>query len=579
MRTGSVAERPPSPRWPLSERDAMTVVPFLAVGGIAGTLSLLIRAHRGWSTVVALVGLVAMAGMAGAISPSSTITIGGSQLAGSDWLRLYAILGSVVGVLLVLVDVTAVHEPDVPGVIVLGLAAGVLALAAVDPGIAAIAATAGGLAGILVAAPVGAAARAAFVGTRELRALAVAGTLAIVATAWIARPLGALVNVPAVFGIAYLAFAMAVAIRFGAIPFHVWAARVADAAPGVALPLLMAWGPAAFAAVALVWIDQSVAPLILPLSSERAVIAAVGALSVVLGLIAALVQDDLEHVVGYTIVSDAGFVVLGLAVLDPAIWEPVRTWLLVFVVARSALAAWVVAVDGGFGTRRIPDLGGWARRTPVLAAGLVVIAVSTVGLPGIAVWDSRATIASLALPKPIAVLVTAAPLASLLVYGRILAAGVARRSPAVLDGRGERPGWPTSKPTRPMLGRGSVERAFERLEHVGGGALDVVWTIPAAARWNRMPVASIVVLVLAGLAAAVAGGGLGVPAAARAVPAIVSPGPGAPGAEGPGPSSPSGPGASALPGSSAGPAGSGGAAGGEGADGSSGRDGPGQVEP
>ena len=141
---------------------------------------------------------------------------------------------------------------------------------------AVVAATAGGLAGVLVAAPIGAAARAAVVGTRELRALAVAGTLSILATAWLARPLGDLVSVPAVFGAAYLAFAAAVAIRFGAIPFHLWAARVADAAPGVALPLLMAWGPAAFAAVALVWIDQSVAPLVLPFDVERGLIAAVG---------------------------------------------------------------------------------------------------------------------------------------------------------------------------------------------------------------------------------------------------------------------------------------------------------------
>ena len=75
----------------------------------------------------------------------------------------------------------------------------------------------------------------------------------------------------------------------------------------------MAWGPAAFAAVALVWIDQSVAPLVLPFDVERGLIAAVGAVSVVLGLLAAWIQDDLEHVVGYTIVADAGFVVLGLA--------------------------------------------------------------------------------------------------------------------------------------------------------------------------------------------------------------------------------------------------------------------------
>ena len=262
----------------------MTVLPFLVVAAAAGTASLLARHRRGWSTAIAVFGLIVMIATSGAMGSAAAIEIGGMRLVASDWLRLFALLGSVVGLLLVLVDVTALHEPDAPGVIVLGTGASVLALSLSDPGVAVVAATAGGLAGVLVAAPIGAAARAAFVGTRELRALAVAGTLSILATAWLARPLGDLVSVPAVFGAAYLAFAAAVAIRFGAIPFHLWAARVADAAPGVALPLLMAWGPAAFAAVALVWIDQSVAPLVLPFDVERGLIAAVGAVSVLLGL-------------------------------------------------------------------------------------------------------------------------------------------------------------------------------------------------------------------------------------------------------------------------------------------------------
>ena len=134
--------------------------------------------------------------------------------------------------------------------------------------------------------------------------------LAILATAWIGRPLGDLAVVPEVFGFAYLGFAAAVAIRFGAIPFHFWAARLADAAPEVTLPMLMAWVPGAFAIVALTWADQSVAPLLLPLTAERIAIVAVGAASAVLGMVAAGIQDDLEHVVGYTIIADAGIAIL-----------------------------------------------------------------------------------------------------------------------------------------------------------------------------------------------------------------------------------------------------------------------------
>jgi NADH:ubiquinone oxidoreductase subunit 2 (subunit N) len=504
----------------------VSVLPFLVVAAISGTASLLIRAHRGWSTLFAVAGLGLMVATAASMDPAAAIRIGGTVLASSEWLRLYALLGSVVGLLLVAVDASAMHEPDVPGVVVVGIGAAVLALALPDPGIAVVAATAGGLAGILVAAPVGATARAAFVGVRELRALAVAGALAIIATAWLARPTDDLVAVPAVFGLAYLAFAIAVAIRFGAIPFHLWAARVADAAPGVALPLLMAWGPAAFAAVALVWVDQSVAPLALPLGNERSLIATIGAVGVVLGLVAAWIQEDLEHVVGYTIAADAGFVVLALAGLDPAVWEPSRIWLLVFVVGRSAFAAWVVAIHGGFGTRRLPELAGWARRAPGLALALAVIGLAAVGWPGMVAWQARSALAHLALPDVLALLVTIAPIALVAIYGRILWVGVGPLGDAVRDGRGERPRWPVPWPHRPIAGVGTVERLFERASHAFAAVLDVLWALPAATRLNRMPLASIAVLALAGLAFAVSDGGLGVPQAARAVPVIGEPGPG-----------------------------------------------------
>ena len=511
----------------------MTVVPFIVIAAVSGTASLLARGHRGWSTGFAVIGLALMIGGAASLGPSAAIRIGGATLATSEWLRLYALLGSVVGLLLVAVDVSAMHEPDVPGIVVLGLGAAVLALALSDPRIAVVAATAGGLAGVLVAAPLGAAARAASVGVRELRALAIAAGLAIVATAWIARPLDSLMAIPAVFGLAYVAFAIAVAIRFGAIPFHLWAARVADAAPGVALPLLLAWGPAAFAAIALVWIDQTVAPLALPLGNERTIIASIGAVSVVLGIVAAWIQDDLEHVVGYTIAADAGFVVLALAGFDPAVWEPSRIWLLVFVVGRSAFAAWAVAIHGGFGTRRVPELAGWARRAPLLGLALVIIAAAAVGWPGLIAWQARSALAHLALPGVVAVIVTAAPIASIAIYGRLLWVGIRPAESAVRAGRGERPGWPIPWPRRPMVGVGATERLLERSAHVIGGLFDQLWALPAAVRLNRAPLASIAVLTLAGLAFAVAGGGFGVPHAARAVPVVGEPGPQAEPSSGP----------------------------------------------
>ena len=114
--------------------------------------------------------------------------------------------------------------------------------------------------------------------------------------------------------------------------------------------------------------DASIAPLPVDVGAERAIVVAVAAASIILATFAAWIQDDLEHVVGYSIVGDAGVVMLAFAALDPAAWTPGRIWILAFVVTRSAFAAWAAVVRDSFGTSRLPDLRGWGFRSPLLVA-------------------------------------------------------------------------------------------------------------------------------------------------------------------------------------------------------------------
>jgi len=496
----------------------VTILPFLVICFAAGAASLLAGRNERLSTAIGILGLAAAAIAAGTIGADDKLTIGGADLIGSAYLRLFVLLGSIVALLLALLGLATTSHRYAAGVLLGGIGAAGLALALPDARVAVIAATAGGLLGILVTIVPPASARGVVVAGRELRALAIAGVLAILAAAWIARPLEELAAEPAVFGLAYLGFATAVAIRFGAIPFHFWAARLADAAPEITLPMLMAWSPGAFAVVALAWADQSVAPLVLPLSIERALIVAVGVVSLILGSLAAWIQDDLEHVVGYTIIADAGIAILGLAALSPTAWEPARTWIIVFVMVRSAFAAWAVAVRGAFGTRRIAALGGWVVRAPVLALSFGLIFVAAVSWPGLVAWQARLALIDLNFDGPFVVLIMAGALMQVVVFGRLLYVGLSPPSEAVGGGLSERPVWPAALPRRPMIGRSGRERALERTSHAVSGAVDVAWVVPEALRVNRTPVAAVLVLILSGLSLGVASGGLGVPEAARAVP-------------------------------------------------------------
>lgn len=404
----------------------MSLVVFVVVTFAFTGVALALRARARSSTAVGLLGLVVAVVAAIAIVPGEVVIVGGGALATTAYLRLFLVLGSVVGLGLAVAGLAGGSRRDAPAVTLGILGAAGLTLGAVDPRAAVLVATAGGLFGVLMTLVPSGGRGGATVGIRETRAVVVAGALAIAATAWIGRDLSQLTAQPVVFGLAYLAFTVAVALRFGAIPFHLWAARLAGVVPETALPVLTVFAPASLAIVAVAWTDASVAPLAIDLGPERAIVLAIAVASIMLAAIAAFVQDDIEHVLGYSIVGDAGVVVLALAALGPDGWAPARMWILVFVVARSAFAAWTAGVRAGFWTDRVADLRGWALRSPILAVAFVLVVIASVGFPGVAVFDARTSLVNQALTGPLATIVLLGTLAPIAYYGRLLVIGLAR---------------------------------------------------------------------------------------------------------------------------------------------------------
>ncbi|MGH2474189.1 MAG: proton-conducting transporter membrane subunit, partial [Candidatus Limnocylindrales bacterium] len=392
----------------------MSLLPFLLVTGIGAIVAIFVRGSDRFATAVGLVALAAAFVTALTIRPGEAIVVGDGGLATTEYLRLFLVLGSIVGLLLAIVGGAIGGLRDVPAMTLGILATSALALALPDARAAVLAATTGGAFGALLAIAPGGGRTAATAGIRALRAAAVAGAMAIAATAWIGRDLSELAAQPIVFGLAYLAFALAVAVRFGAIPVHTWAARMADAVPETSLPLVTAVGPAALAIVALAWADASIAPLLLDLDQVRAVVLLVAIASIVFASIAAFIQDDIEHIVGYAIVGDSGVVLLAIAALDPDAWAPARTWILAFVVARSAFAAWAAVTRATFGTGKVNDLRGWMFRAPLLAVVLGAVVLASIGVPGLAAAEARGRLIELVLDGPLAIIVlvgTLGPLA------------------------------------------------------------------------------------------------------------------------------------------------------------------------
>jgi len=139
--------------------------------------------------------------------------------------------------------------------------------------------------------------------------------------------------------------------------------------------------------------------------------------------LAAFVQDDLRHTAGYLLIADGGLVLLGFAALDPAAWGPARVWLVAMAASKTALIGWAAVAEDRFGTRSVPDLRGWLRRSPILGAGLIVTIVATYGIPGWVAFEARGALARLAVDAPWDALLVLAGFLTLPTYLRLVALG------------------------------------------------------------------------------------------------------------------------------------------------------------
>lgn len=484
----------------------MTLLLLIVVALGTGFATMLVGDRpRRMSLLIGLAGSVIVLGIALAMPDEESVVIGDIAIVVTPVVRAMTVAWSATVAVLGLLEMGVGGRPTVVGPSLLGLAVAGMALATRDAASSVAALAAGSVAGVVIPGLHGwlEGQTPGRLATTQRGALAVLGSalIALVVIAWGASPAGPLgggisfdptPESRVAIGIALLAIVAAVAIRCGLIPVHVWAARFMEGVSPLAIPAAFAWGSAAFVLAALDWSQVALGPDAAG-NPERLLIISLGTASVVLGGLAAMFHDDIEHVLGYSILADAGVAVLAFASLEPAAVAAARNWLVASATVKTAFAAWCGVVRATYGGHRLADLGGWARHAPLLGVAFGAIVVAAIGLPGMALYDARSGLIAGSMPgigAILALVVTAMPAVYL---GRIALAGVAPISAAVGGG-------PSGRPKR------------TRGQAVGWSGVPLrqaLLTLPAEARANRAPLMALGVLALALMALATSMGGAG----------------------------------------------------------------------
>jgi len=178
----------------------------------------------------------------------------------------------------------------------------------------------------------------------------------------------------------FLAFTVAFAIKVPLFPFHTWLPDAHVEAPTA--------GSVILAGVLLKMGTYGLVRFSLPLFPEVAVrvapyLAIVAVVGIVYGALVAMVQPDLKKLVAYSSVSHLGFVVLGIAAMNPQGLAGAVYQMLNHGVSTGALFLIVGMLSDRRHTRLIAEFGGLKRVMPRLVGVFLVITLSSIALPGL----------------------------------------------------------------------------------------------------------------------------------------------------------------------------------------------------
>lgn len=170
-----------------------------------------------------------------------------------------------------------------------------------------------------------------------------------------------------------------IAFKLGAVPFHMWIPDVYAGAPTIVTSLIASASKLAGIVMAIRLLGQALGDLALDWQPICMILAL---LSLVIGNVVAIVQNDIKRLLGYSAIAHIGFVFLGLLVGTPEAYSAVLFYGLVYVLMVAAVFGLLILLEhAGIEVQAVEDLKGLAARDPWYAFLMLLIMFSLAGIP------------------------------------------------------------------------------------------------------------------------------------------------------------------------------------------------------
>lgn len=156
------------------------------------------------------------------------------------------------------------------------------------------------------------------------------------------------------------------------------------------------------------------ATTILQLDDIRWLLVVAASLTMVVGVVGAIVQSDIKRILSFHIISQVGYMVMGLAIGSVAGLTGAVLYVVHHIPVKTALFLVGGLIEDATGTGQLHRLGGLVRRAPLLAILFVVPALSLAGMPPFSGFLAKLAVITAGLEAEEYVMVAASLVASLL---------------------------------------------------------------------------------------------------------------------------------------------------------------------
>jgi len=179
------------------------------------------------------------------------------------------------------------------------------------------------------------------------------------------------------FGVVFIVIGLA--FKLGAVPFHMWMPDVYHGAP-TAVTLYIGTAPKLAGFAMLYRLLYEAMPGLV--TDWQQLIIMISILSMVVGAVVAIAQDNLKRMLAYSGIGHIGFLLLGVIAATDNGFSAAMFYIIVYAITGVAGFGIIVALSRtGFEFDRIADFKGLNQKNPWLALMMLIIMFSMAGIP------------------------------------------------------------------------------------------------------------------------------------------------------------------------------------------------------